>query len=230
MHLFHHPLSAPSRFVRLVLGEYQVEFELAVEHVWQRRPEFLAVNPANTVPVLIAEAGVAVVGAAPASEFLDETRGVMMRQHRLMPDYPLERAEVRRLIDWFTGRLDADACRPLVNERVIKIEREAAGGGGGAPDSTAMRMARNNARQHLKYLNWLAGTRNWLAGPSPSLADLSAGASLSVLDYLGEVPWADLPQAKEWYARVKSRPAFRPLLADRIRGVAPASHYADLDF
>ncbi|MEL6200966.1 MAG: glutathione S-transferase family protein [Pseudomonadota bacterium] len=229
MRLFHHPMSAPARFSRLLLNEYGVEFDLVEEQTWRRRQEFVAMNPANSLPVLIAEASVPVIGAIPIAEYLDETRGPMMRDARLMPDYPLERAEVRRLVDWFTTRLEADVCRAMVRERISKLE-QAAEGGGGAPDSAVLRAARANAKQHMTYLNWLAGTRNWLGGSSISIADFSAAASLSVLDYMGEVLWADLPAAKDWYARVKSRPSFRPLLTDRIRGLTPVSHYADLDF
>ncbi|MEM1377659.1 MAG: glutathione S-transferase family protein [Pseudomonadota bacterium] len=229
MRLYQHPMSAPSRFVRLLLAEYAVEFELLEEQTWRKRQEFIAINPANSLPVLLAEAGVPVIGAFPIAEYLDETRGPMMRGARLLPEYPLERAEVRRLLDWFSGRMVADVCKPLVRERVHKLE-QAAEGGGGAPDSGVMRAARANAKQHFNYLNWLAGTRNWLAGSSISMADFSAGANLSVLDYLGEMNWSDWPVMKDWYARLKSRRSFRPILAERVRGVTPASQYADLDF
>ena len=61
-------------------------------------------------------------------------------------------------------------------------------------------------------------------------ADLIAAAHLSVMDYFGEMPWASFPALKAWYAPIKSRPSFRPLLSDRFPGVAPPVHYADLDF
>jgi glutathione S-transferase len=116
-----------------------------------------------------------------------------------------------------------------VRERVLKpLMPEALGGG--SPDSGAIRAARANVRQHMKYTNWLAGTRHWLAGPRITYADLAAAASLSILDYLGEIDWSGHSAAREWYTRMKSRPSFRPLLADRVRGLSPVSHYADLDF
>ena len=61
-------------------------------------------------------------------------------------------------------------------------------------------------------------------------ADLAAAGHISAVDYFGDIPWTDYPVAKSWYQRVKSRPSFRPLLADTIRGTAPGPHYADLDF
>ena len=70
----------------------------------------------------------------------------------------------------------------------------------------------------------------WLAGDALSLADIAAAAHLSAIDYLGDVPWSDHEVAKEWYARIKSRPSFRPLLTDHIPGLAPPKHYTDLDF
>lgn len=229
MILYHHSLSTPCRFVRLMLSEYGIEPQLEEERLWQRREAFLELNPAGTLPVLVAEAGVPVCGAYPIGEYLDETRGVMARERRLMPEYPLERAEVRRLIDWFIVTLEADVVRTLVRERVHKLEMPQ-DRGGGAPNSAAMRAARANVRQHLRYLNWLAGTRDWLGAKTVSAADMAAGAAVSVLDYMGEIDWAEVPQARDWYGRMKSRPAFRPLLADRLRALTPVSHYADLDF
>lgn len=229
MQLFHHPMSANARFIRLLLSEYGIDAELSVENTWDRRAEFLALNPAGTLPVLIAEAGTPIIGTFAISEYLDETRGAMMRERRLMPDYPLDRAEARRLIDWFAIKMENDVTRTLVRERVFKLEMSQAQGGG-APDSSAMRGARANVKQHMRYLNWLAGSRNWIGGKTISAADMAAAATISVLDYMGEITWAESPQARDWYQRMKSRPSFRPLLADRVRAVMPVSHYGDLDF
>ena len=90
--------------------------------------------------------------------------------------------------------------------------------GGGSPDSTAIRAARANSGYHLRYIGWLCATRNGLAGERLTYADLAAAAHLSVADYLGDVPWDEDETAKRWYARVKSRPSFRPLLAETAAG------------
>jgi glutathione S-transferase len=224
--LYHHPMYAACRFVRLCFGEYGEELELVEELPWQRRREFLALNPAGAVPVLLAESDQPVVGATVIAEYLDETRGALKRERRLLAENPMARAEIRRLMDWFLTKTDGEVTRHLVRERVLKLQMD----GDGSPDSGAIRAARANVRQHLKYTNWLAGTRNWLAGERISYADLAAAASFSILDYLGEIDWADNRAAREWYSRIKSRPSFRPLLSERVRGLPPASHYADLDF
>ena len=49
-------------------------------------------------------------------------------------------------------------------------------------------------------------------------------------DYFGDVDWDRHPEAKEWYAKIKSRPSFRDLLADVVAGLAPAQNYGNLDF
>ena len=227
--LFHHPLLASCRFVRLAFGEYGEELALIEEKPWARRKEFLSLNPAGSLPVLLAEGDSPIVGAGVIAEYLDETRGALKRDRRLFADDPFLRAEVRRLVAWFLDKTDSEVTRHLVRERAFKPMMTSVQGGG-SPDSSAIRVARANLKPHMKYANWLAGTRNWLAGDRMSYADLAAASALSVLDYLGEIEWREYPQAREWYVRVKSRPSFRPLLSDRASGLSPVSHYADLDF
>lgn len=176
--LHHHPMSAASRFVRLVLGEYGERAELLPERTWEKRPEFLALNPAATLPVMIEDNGPPIVGATVVGEYLDETRGVFQRDRRLLPEKPIERAEARRLTEWFLSKLDGEVTRYLVRERVLKLEMKPQEGGG-APDAAAIRAARANLKHHLRYLGWLAESRDWLAGPKLSYADLAAAAALS---------------------------------------------------
>lgn len=227
--LFHHPFCPHSRFVRLALGELGALVRLVEERVWERREDFLLLNPAGTTPVLVEESGPPVPGAAAVAEYLDETRGLSLGAHRLLPEDPAARVEVRRLLSWFNDKFFAEVSEPLLMERIYRRYMPP-DKGGGPPDTNALRAARNNIRYHLAYIGWLVGSRHWLAGDRLSYADLAAAAHLSVADYLGDVPWNENEAAKHWYARVKSRPSFRPLLADEIPGVPPAPSYADLDF
>lgn len=227
--LYHHPMSTASRFVRLIFAEYGFQAELVEEQAWEKRRDFIALNPAGTLPVYVDDNMRTLCGATIISEFMDETSGVLKRDRRLLAEDPFQRAEIRRLTEWFLIKTEQDVTRPLTRERVFKLLMPPELGGG-APDSKVLRIARSNIRQHMRYLTWLAGSRTWLASERPSYADLAAAATLSVLDYLGEIEWNDWPQVKEWYQRIKSRPSFRALLNDRVRGVTPVSHYADLDF
>jgi len=227
--IFHHPFCPHSRYIRLALAEHGLEFRAIEERVWERRHEFLMLNPAATTPVLVAEGFPPVPGAATIAEFVDEIRGETLQDHRLMPAEPGQRVEVRRLAAWFNEKFFTEVSGPLVLERfykrLMRIEQ-----GGGPPDTDSIRAARINVRYHLSYIGWLVRKRDWIAGESFSFADLAAAAHLSAVDYLGDVPWSEDEAAKNWYARVKSRPSFRPILAETWPGLAPAPTYSDLDF
>jgi len=227
--LFHHPFCPHSRFVRIAAGEYGLNPTLIEERSWERRDEFLALNPAGTTPVLLEEGRPAVPGASIIAEYLDETRGNALNVHRLLPIDIGARIEVRRLLSWFNEKFYTEVSGPLVTERVLKRFMTRAYGGG-APEPDAIRAALSNIRYHLDYISWLVRTRNWLAGERLSYADLAAAAHLSTIDYLGDVPWHQDEAAKNWYARVKSRPSFRPLLIESFPGIAPSRTYTDLDF
>ncbi|OCW56085.1 glutathione S-transferase family protein [Hoeflea olei] len=227
--LHHHTASTASRFVRICFHEMDFAAELSEELPWEKRPEFLRINPAGTLPVLETDNGHALCGPHIIAEWLDESFGVFKRDRRLLAEDPFRRAEIRRLVEWFLIKFEQDVARPLVHERIVKLMKPS-GSGDNAPDPKMLRTGRANIRQHMKYLSWLAGSRPWLAGERLSYADLAAAAALSVMDYLGEIDWNAFPQAKDWYQRLKSRPSFRPILADRIRNLPPVAHYADLDF
>ena len=219
--LFHLWLSPFCRKVRIILHEKNIDVDLKVENIWERRKEFLALNPAGEVPVLLEPGGTALSGSNVISEFLDEIHP----EPALLGRHPLERAEVRRLIHWFDCKFNAEVTVNLVGEKVMKRFL-----GLGAPDSRAIRAGHNNINTHLSYVSYLTERRKWLAGNEFTLADITAAAHLSTIDYLGDVPWNEYPLAKDWYARIKSRPSFRSLLSDHIPGAPPSKHYTNLDF
>ena len=227
--LFHHPFCPHSRFVRLALGEYGLDVRLVEERVWERREAFLALNPAGTTPVLVDEGMPAIPGAGIIGEYLDEGHGVELADHRLLPTAPAERIEVRRLMAWFHDKFYEEASGPLVTERIYKryMTEE---NGGGPPSTDVIRAAKANVRYHLAYIGWLARSRNFLAGDTLTYADLAAAAHLSAIDYVGDVPWSEDDAAKAWYARIKSRPSFRPLLSEWLAGIPASPTYVDLDF
>jgi len=227
--LHHYPLLAGSRFVRLVLAEYGEEAILVEELPWERDEALLKLNPSGELPVFVDDDGGVAAGAPVIGEYLAETRGVRVGEQTLMPKLPADRAEVRRLVAWFLTKMEAEVTGYLLSEKVYK-RRMGEANGGGSPDSAAIRAARANIKYHLRYVGYLASRRSCLAGKDLTFADLAAAAELSVLDYLGEVPWDEDVMAKTWYARLKSRPSFRAILSDQVRGIAAASHYADLDF
>ena len=176
--LFHHPLCPHSRYVRLILGEYGIEVRLVEERFWERREEFLLLNPAGEMPVLVAEGEPPIPGAAIVAEYIEETYTGESTARRLLPQRPGRRVEVRRLASWFNDKFHAEVSGPLVTERVFKrhMTQEQ---GGGPPDTEALRAARHNIRYHLAYIGWLVRTRDWLAGDRLSLGrSCRSGASV----------------------------------------------------
>ena len=219
--LYHLPLSPFSRKVRVALKEKGIDAQLVAEKTWERRQEFLALNPGGEVPVLVDPDGQVLSDSQSICEYLDE----VYPDRRLIGFDPLGRAETRRLVGWFDGKFEQEVTRNLLGEKLMKRFM-----GMGEPDSSLIRMGFSCMSRHLDYIADLAERRRWLAGEDFSLADIAAAAQLSCLDYIGDVPWEDYAPVKDWYARVKSRPSFRPILADHIPGLPPPKHYADLDF
>ena len=218
--LYHLPFSPFSRKVRLVLGEKKLEFDLILEEVWQRREAFLELNPAGQVPVLVDDA-TRLVDSSVIVEYLEE----VYPSPTLLGTLSAGRAEARRLAFWFDLKFFEEVTVNIAYEKLAKHLWKP-----GAPDSEKIRMGRDNLHRHLEYIGYLSVRRNWLAGDDLTCADLAAAAHLSVIDYLGDVPWAAHEDAKDWFSRLKSRASFQPLLSDQVAGLPPAENYVDLNF
>jgi glutathione S-transferase len=222
--LHHFPLDPASRQARLVLGEKRLPFTETQVRYWERPREFTRLNPSGMPPVLV-------VGDGEARLTLCESAAVLGYLEEAHPEPALlsrdagERAEARRLVTWFDRKFEFEAGGYILHE---KMEKRLLGLG--APELANLRQGREGLKNHLYYIDGLLQAREWLAGRTLSLADFAAAAHLSVIDYFGDVPWADFPAVKTWYMKLKSRPAFRPLLMDRWPGLTPAKHYDDLDF
>lgn len=222
--LHHFPLDPASRQVRLALGEKRLPFTSVEVRYWERPRELARLNPSGLLPVLVE-------GEAEDQLVLCESRAILDHLEESTPEPPLlgreaaERAEARRLLTWFDRKFEFEAGGYILHE---KMEKRLLGLG--APDLNNLRQGRDGLRTHLFYVENLLKERDWLAGRRLSLADFAAAAHLSVIDYCGDMPWPDFPAVKTWYMKLKSRPCFRPLLADRWPGLTPARHYDDLDF
>lgn len=229
--LTHFRLCPLSRGIRMALGELKLPFTLADERPWEGRPQFLALNPAGELPILVLDRGPVLCGSYAISEYLgamvldDEAASLRLD---LFPGDLDEKAEVRRLVDWFHRKLDREVTRELVIEKITA--RLTPGGESYSPDVQVLRAVRSNLRYHMRYLDFLCTQRRWLAGDVMSFADIAAAGHLSTLDYLGEVNWDEVGAARQWYQRIKSRPSMRAILADRLPGQPPPAHYDDLDF
>lgn len=219
--LFHDPMSPFCRKVRVVLDELGVSFSLTREDASLQRDELLALIPAGEVPVLINDSGSALADSQAIVEYLQDIH----KEPDLLGKNPAERAETRRLVAWFDGKMYHDVTRLIIEEKIHKWRQRR-----GKPDSAVLAAARGRLRLHLDDMERLLATRFWLAGERFSLADIAAASQISCIDYVGDIPWSSSQATREWYARIKSRPSFRPVLHDRLAGMPPDDHYADPDF
>jgi glutathione S-transferase len=219
--LFYFPLCPFSRKVRLALSEKGVAYELQRDYPWAPSERFVALYPDARTPLLrLEEKKLTLIDSQAICEYFEET----VDKSPLILGSAVQRAEIRRLVAAFDQTFFAEVTHPLLNEKMRKrlVLRQ-------SPDSGQLRAAMRLAHAHLEYIDWLVGTRRWLAGAQLSLADFAAAAQISVADYLGGIDWQGHEGALDWYRVMKSRPSFRLLLSEKMEGIAPPSHYADVN-
>ena len=207
-----------------MFAEYGVPVDLEDIKPWLREPQVLELNPAATVPILVEKAEPPVVGVLAVIHAIED-RYAPSAVNGLFPVEPAARAEMWRVLEWVLVKLNDEVTRYILEEKIVKRDHR-----GASPDPSVLRVAKANLGEHLLYFNWLFATRQWVAGDAMTLADFALAAHLSTLDYMGDVSWDKAVETRDWYARIKSRPAFRTLLNDRIPGLPAAAGYADLDF
>ena len=218
--LIHHPISPYSRKIRMLMSEKRMLFVLKEEEPWNLSSDVFKLNPAGSLPIFLFDGNI-IAGNYANTEFLEEVNYDI----RLLNKDPKQRAEVRRLTEWFDDKFYREFYCNYVAEKVIRRFDQ-----GIAPDSRILKIGLNNLAFHMEYIDWLTETRNYLGGEEFSLADVTAAAHLSIIDYLGDIAWDGYKNAKIWYSKIKSRPSFKDILKDNIRGILPAKHYANLDF
>lgn len=216
LQLRHFPLSPFCRKVRLVLGEKKLACVLSTCKPWEQGIALQA------LPELLEPNGNKLCDARAIAEYLEETA----KDPPLMPTSATSRANARRWVNFFDDQFWSSVTSIVLDERVLKrfdTERER------QPDLALLKQAHRALRDRLGLVEMQLEREGALAGPL-NLADLTAAAHFSCLDYFGDIPWKEFRLCHEWYARMKSRPSFRPLLTDCLPGFPPAEHYNDLDF
>jgi glutathione S-transferase len=220
--LYQFPLCPFSRKVRILLAEKGVGYEPVRESPWERRDEFIDMNPAGQTPVMVHRdrPGLPMIDSMAMCEYFEET----VDKAAMLNGTAADRAEIRRLVTWFDTHFYRDITAPLLKERMEKrlVLRQ-------TPDAARLREAMKAAVAHLDYIDYLLDHRKWIAGSTISLADLAAAAQISIADYLGGIDWKSHEATKRWYGGMKSRPSFRPLLAERMEVISPHADYEKLD-
>jgi len=205
-------LSPPSRFARLVIAEKRLTCDPV-------SPEDIAAH----LPVFIDLDGTRCEGLWAIVDHLEGN----YPDCPLVPEDPAARGDTFRLLDWAMGPFHDSVTRRIVYEKAS--QRFTGAAARRAPDMDVVRAGREALKAALLTIGDIAERHGYLASRECTLGDLAVAAHISALDYFGEIPWAEFPLAAEWYVKMKSRPSFRSLLADRVPGQPPVSHYAELD-
>jgi glutathione S-transferase len=217
---FHYPICPLSRQIRVYLTELNLEVSLVKEAYWERREDFIRINPGSTLPVIIFGEE-AIIGYYAITEFLSEK----FDNFYLMPKTLKEKTKIRQEIYWFNEKFYREVSKLILEEKMIRLLRRI-----GGPRSEYIRAAKANLLPHFKYLTSRLNTHSYITSEQMTCADVVAASHISTIDYFGEVKWDNFPLIKQWYAIIKSRPSFRSILQDHIAGFVPYTDYANLDF
>jgi len=221
--LFHQVICPFSRKIRILMAEKNLDFHLIVENFWLNRREFIALNPRSQVPVLVDDKGFGICDSANIVEYLEEKHDCGRKF--LGTDF-YEKAEIRRLQDWFDDKFFNEVSKYILNERFFNqfLHKK------NTPNLEVIRIAKYNLENHLDYLEFLLTNSQYLTLDRFTIADIAAAAQISVLDYFGDIKWQNRDVVKNWYCIIKSQKGFSDILRDRISSISPCEHYNKLDF
>ena len=218
--LYHYQLCPSSRFIRLLLDEYKIEHITQLENYWKPQDEFLLINPAGHLPVLIDNSNFPIIGFNACVEYIRD----MDLNPNIFPDDYRKKAEIYRLYHWFDTLFKKEVLDPIIYEKVFSRVIENL-----TPNSLNLRNGMQNLGFHIKYLEYLLRDKDFLVADTITSCDFFAAANLSVLDYLGLLNLGNYPKLQVWYFKLKSRPSFKNILKDYIVGLTPNENYKLLD-
>jgi glutathione S-transferase len=226
--LYHSTHSTCSQKVRICLAEKGLAWtghHLNLRRFDQLKPEFLALNPAGLVPVLV-DGGQVLTESRIINEYLEDA----YPQPRLCPEGAYARARMRlwtRYADEvateavklpsFVKNIQPELQRMPREEMLAAIERipdarvrarwRKAATGGISADDLKPSIAR--LTEMVERMDRALQDAPWLAGVEYSLADIDIAPFVQRLvriDLFGLV--AARPRVNDWYARITSRPAY----------------------
>jgi glutathione S-transferase len=223
--LHYYSLCAFSRTALFALSEKKLDFSLKITRFWDKNSGLCELNSFGRLPVLIDLNGTVIAGIYAVLEYLEEK----YEENHILSQDTVERAEARRIFQWMNEDFSAEVTSILVFEKGIKrffVSQEKSS----APSSAVLKQVKEACNYYIKQIEWFIERRKWLAGDTFSIADIAVAAHFSIIDYFGNIAWEYYPFARDWYARIKSRPSFKRVLSDKIPGIQPVSYYSNPDF
>ena len=134
------PLNYFCRAARLILLEKNISFKIINEPVWKRRIDFLKINPAGDLPVIVDDDNTSIIGYENLVEYLDEKK----IGKALLGNNSKERLEVRRICMWVSRKLNNEVMKNILDERVFKSLKE-----NSQPSTSVLNVGRKNLKNHM---------------------------------------------------------------------------------
>ncbi|WPX97960.1 glutathione S-transferase family protein [Candidatus Fokinia crypta] len=215
-----------SRMVRIALLEQKYQLHLVEENYVHDNHEILAINPLGTLPFMVFQDNTVIKNLWGIIDYIINKNDIF--GHTVMPSFlkNFERAEILFNVEWFCTKFFNDVTLPIIQQKIVNFTTKRI-----PPNSTSIRNALRNMHIHMEYLKLSLAESNYIESSTPTIADYSAAAQISILDYTGDIMWNTInKRIKGWYSLIKSRPSFRTVLKDRILSLSPPPHYEDPDF
>ena len=206
MRLFDFNRAPNPRRARMVLAEKQLQISLVNVDLFameQLSPEFLAINPAGTVPVLETDDGIYITETVAICHYLEQ----LHPEPRLMGNTPADQARVlmwNNIIEHSGMTAIAEVLRnwsPGFRDRAFP----------GTVNYPQMPELIDRGRQRMEQffdrMNEQLQGRKFLATDEYTLADISL---LAMCDFAGWVkvnPMRTRPDLENWYAMASARPS-----------------------
>ncbi len=209
MMTFYDCATAPSpRRARMVIAEKRVAVttvDVDLRNGGQFAPEFMAINPRCTVPVLVTEAGEALCDNASIARYLEAE----------FPDPPLmgrSSIEQARVAEW-TWRAEFDglmSVAEVLRNTSRAMKDRALPGPDPVPQIPELaERGRARAQRFFTALDDRLKHAPWLAGDGFSFADITAFVFVEFAQWVKLVPGEELEALASWRDACAARPSGR---------------------
>ena len=209
MKLYAFPPSPNTWKVRAVASHLGIPLELEFVDLTKPRPAaYLAINPSGRTPTLV-----------DGNFTLTESNAIMQyvasqKPNSLWPNDAGARADITRWQSWQLAHWGADACVPLVFNRLVKKILNL-----GPPDEAVVAKAVAAFNKEASLLDDHLAKQSYLVGKEVTLADFSVAANLLYAKE-AELPIGPYSRVQEWFGRVSSLPCWRETAPQRPAAAA----------
>ena len=227
--LYHYSFCPFSRKIRFLLDEIEITYKKIEIKPYEKNNEFIRLNTLNETPVLIDNNNkIRVIDSYIIADYLKnmEYRNFTDLRDEYFGSNLNEELEINRLQMLFDKNFYNDITKPLLYEKVYSTFDETKK----YYSNSVVNKVVSNINAYVEYMEFLLVKNKWLADEKFSLADISAAAQISVIDYFGHINWKRFFKLKEWYNIIKSKKGFNDILNDKLPGFNPYINYNKIDF